>query len=310
MHLRLAPPTVARVSYAKVARDRTTQQLPTFRHRRSVLGEPHGHQRSLTCERTTRRRVLDLLHLQVHVRRRAAGGQSEVVERAGLVVATSHAMVEVKFAGHGILPQDPRVVVRHPSGPRVDAPVRAVLSRQNGEDTCKDHGASPAVKLRAGADDVLLAPERDAILDLSPPRCSPEAEVVGSGFCPGSVQGAPPQALLLLPLRRQHQASLRGLENDWTATLRGAGHAESGHQPSKGSAQRAEPPGARGAKARARLLRGATRARGAGAARRVLAGRTPPGRGTWGGSCDAACLPEAAARPYLVATVYSLGVYP
>ena len=160
---------------------------------------------------------------------------------------------------------------------RVDAPVRAVLSRQNGEDTCKDHGASPAVKLRAGADDVLLAPERDAILDLSPPRCSPEAEVVGSGFCRSSssagvvVQGAPPQALLLLPLRRQHQVSSRGLENDWTATLRGAGHAESGHQPSKGSAQRAEPPGARGAKARARLLRGATRARGAGAARRVLA---------------------------------------
>ena len=35
------------------------------------------------------------------------------------------------------------------------------------------------------------------------------------------------------------------------------------------------------------------------------------GRGTWGvRSCGAACLPEAAARPYLVATVYSLGVYP
>ena len=51
----------------------------------------------------------------------------------------------------------------------------------------------------------------------------------------------------------------------------------------RGTAQRAEPPGARSAKARARLLRGATRTRGAGAARRVLAGRTPPGRGTtWG----------------------------
>ena len=39
------------------------------------------------------------------------------------------------------------------------------------------------------------------------------------------------------------------------------------------------------------------------------------GSGYWwfqqpGYDCDAACLPEAAARPYLVATVYSLGVYP
>ena len=54
--------------------------------------------------------------------------------------------------------------------------------------------------------------------------------------------------------------------------------------------------------------------RNAGARRRSCAAsarRTPPGRGTWGGSCDAACLPEAAARrPYLVAAVYSLGVYP
>ena len=118
------------------------------------------------------------------------------------------------------------------------------------------------------------------------------------------VQGAPPQALLLLPLRRQHQVSSRGLENDWTATLRGAGHAESGHQPSKGSAQRAEPPGARSAKARARLLRGATRTRGAGAARAALRQVVE----LRGGSCDAACLPDAAAAPYLVATVCGLGV--
>ena len=70
MHLRLAPPTVARVSYAKVARDRTTQQLPTFRHRRSVLERRAGVSLSLSFSGRT-------------ARHRAAGGAARSAQREG-----------------------------------------------------------------------------------------------------------------------------------------------------------------------------------------------------------------------------------